>query len=92
LTPVVTTPVVYPNPVTGDQVTLSLPSVSGEVTVEIFSLSFREIQTIQVQENGDALLVIPLLDRRGVALANGLYYLRVTAGGKKWVLKLLVLR
>jgi hypothetical protein len=91
-TTVVTHPVLYPNPVTGEQVTLTLPSVSGQVTVEIFTLSFRELQTIKVQENGDGFLVIPLLDREGNRLANGLYYLRVSGGGQKWTLKLLVLK
>lgn len=87
------TPVVmYPNPATGDTTTLSLPGPGpANVTVEIFTLSMREVRTIRVQQASGS-LEVRLYDKGGMPLANGLYYFRVTVGGSVRILKLLVLR
>ncbi len=92
-TPLVTQPVIFPNPATGNQVALALPKLNaGSVTVEIFTLSFREVQTYRFAQVVGSTVVLPLTDKSGTALANGLYYLRVTVDGHKWILKLLVLK
>lgn len=86
-------PVLYPNPVTGNSITLQLPGNNlAEVKVEIFTLAFREVKTVTMpQVPGDS-LTITLVDKFGNSLANGLYYFRVSIGLQKWVLKVLVLR
>ncbi len=92
-TPSVTKPVIYPNPVAGPTVTLQLPGNNlTNVSVEIFTLSFREIKTVTMPQVVGSSLVIDLTDRFSKQLANGLYYFRITVGNKKWVEKLLVLR
>ncbi len=92
-TPLVTQPVIYPNPATGNQVALALPKLNAaSVTVEIFTLSFREVQTYHFAQVAGSTVILPLYDKGGVALANGLYYLRVTVDGHKWIVKLLVLK
>jgi hypothetical protein len=86
------TPVIYPNPVTSSNVTLQLPvSNTTSVKVQIFTIAFREVQNQTVVVNGDS-LSLSMVDRSGVSLANGLYYLVIQADGQKWVNKLLILR
>lgn len=89
------TPIFYPNPVPiGAPVTLLLNlSSSGNVRIQIFTVAFREVQdeTIPDVPAGTARLPVSLVDREGKPLANGLYYVVVTANGKRWVLKLLIL-
>jgi hypothetical protein len=72
------------------QITLNTPS---DVQYRIFTLSFRKIQdqTIPNVPAGLNNLNIPLVDKRGAALANGLYYLVINYDGKRVVLKLLVM-
>jgi len=93
-TPAVSTaPVLYPNPVSGGSVTLQAGlSSAGNVHVQIFTLSFREALNITLPEPaGTDKLDILLRDKAGKPLANGLYYVLVTANGKRTVLKLLIL-
>ncbi len=86
-------PVFYPNPASGGSVTLllNLDSISN-VHYQVFTVSFRKVQdkTISDVPQGLNSLTIPLVDKTGDRLANGLYYVVVTANGKRWVLKLLV--
>lgn len=92
-TPSVSKAVIYPNPATGDHVELAVPkSDPQEVTVEIFTLSFREIETLHVSQLTGNTVTVPLYDKGGRAFANGLYYFRVTVDGKSYITKLLVLR
>lgn len=89
-------PVVYPNPARGDQVHLSLPSLTAptDVHVQVYSLSMRKVRDLtlrQVQPGLD--VTLDLLDKSGVTLSNGLYYLAVTPAGQgRSLLKLLVTR
>jgi hypothetical protein len=86
-------PVVYPNPCTGSTATIKLPMPDAtNVKVQIFTLAFREVQTIKVaQMSGDSLL-ISLVDKSGRQLADGLYYFVIQTNNQKWVNKVLVLR
>jgi len=86
--------VLYPNPATnGGPVTLvvNLDSASN-VKIQIFTVAFRKVsdQTIFNVPSGTAKVPVRLVDLRGNALANGLYYIVVTANGKRWILKLLI--
>jgi hypothetical protein len=86
-------PVVYPNPVRGTTVNLQLPGNNlTHVEVQIFTLSFRELRTINVPQVIGNTLTVPLVDKSGVGLANGLYYFVIHANGQKWLVKVLVLR
>ena len=86
-------PVVYPNPATGPAVHIQLPGNNpANVRVRIFTLAFREVQNLEAAQVTGNSLTVPLTDKTGAALANGLYYFVVQAEGQKWVIKLLVLR
>jgi hypothetical protein len=86
-------PVVYPNPVTSSTVNIQMPAANlTDVKIQIFTLSFREVQTIIVAQVAGNTLTVPLMDKGGVALANGLYYFVIQAGSQKWLTKVLVLR
>jgi len=85
--------VIYPNPATGTTVSIQLPMMNAaNVKVQIFTLAFREVQTINVAQVAGNTLVVPLIDKSGVNLANGLYYFVIHANGRKWMVKVLVLR
>lgn len=88
-------PVVYPNPVTGPgPVNLRVPLTAiSNVQVKVYTLAFRKVNQLNFEDvlPGQA-VPIPLTDERGEPLASGLYYLVVEAGGKSWIVKLLVLR
>ena len=89
----VSSPVVYPNPVTGSIVTIQLPGDNlDNVEVQIFTLAFRKVQTIRVAQVVGKSLTVPLVDKSGAALANGLYYFVVHVGAQKWIMKVLVLK
>jgi hypothetical protein len=87
---------IYPNPATGDQVRLSLPSIQSptDVQVQVFTLSYRKVQDLtfhQVHPGGE--LVLDLMDKTGKTLSNGFYYLAVTPAGQgRILLKMIVLR
>ena len=75
---------------------VSVPSLtaSGDVKVGIYSLSYRKVQDVTFPnvQPGES-ITLKLLDKAGVHLADGIYYLVVTPpNGHKNVLKLLVLR
>jgi hypothetical protein len=87
------TPVIYPNPVTGPTVNLQLPTANAtNVKVQIFTISFREVQTLKFASVAGYLLTIPLTDRSGRTLADGLYYFVININGTRWIEKVLVLR
>jgi hypothetical protein len=89
-------PVLYPNPSTGSEpVRLHVPGLTGasDVRVQIFSLSYRLVREQfypQVAPGSD--VAIDLVDKTGVPLANGTYYIVVTAQQTQSVVKLLILR
>ncbi len=86
-------PVVYPNPAMGSAVTLAMPqATSANVTVGIYTVSLRMVRTIQAGNLNSPNLVVTLIDKSGVNLANGLYYFVIQANGRKWTDKVLVLR
>jgi hypothetical protein len=90
-----TTVVVYPNPATGSEVSVLPPAYSGveNVKVQIFTTSFRMVQEeIFPNVPSGTSVTVPLKDRWGNPLANGLYYVVVIVDGHTSVGKLLVLR
>jgi hypothetical protein len=65
----------------------------ADVTVRIYTTAFRLVQTEPFpQAQPGALINVILTDKWNNPLANGLYYLVIEAGGKRWVTKLLVTR
>jgi hypothetical protein len=89
------TPVVYPNPVTGPgPVNLRVPlTAASSVEVDVFTTAFRLVNQVNdpLVEPGQT-IPVPLTDRWGNPLADGLYYLVVHAQGMTWTVKLLVIR
>lgn len=89
-----TVPVAYPNPCTSDHVNLNLPlHQPGDVKVEFFTVGSRHVRTcVFHQQPVGQDVTVTLADDSGVALANGLYFVRVTTPEGSHVLKLLVIR
>lgn len=88
---------IFPNPANGPgpvtlEVTLSSPA--GNVEVSVFTTSFRRVNGISLGNlpAGTTKVSLPLTDRTGAPLANGLYYVVVRAGHSAFTVKLLVLR
>lgn len=93
ISPVAAQPVLYPNPVTSGTATLQLPVENAtNVTVQIITVAMRKVQTLTIPRVAGNLLPVQLVDKGGTALANGLYYFLVQAGGQRWMIKVLVLR
>lgn len=89
---VVTKPVLFPNPATGDQVKLALP-YGQDTKVSIYTTSYRMVREIKVGlVQPGTVLTIDLSDKVGSALANGVYYVVVTTLNSRWTGKLLILR
>lgn len=87
----------FPNPVFGQgpvTVQVSLPSPTSEVTVTVYTTAFRKVNTVTSANlpAGVHVLPIPLTDKAGVPLANGLYYLVLKTPSERIILKLLILR
>ncbi|HTA76826.1 MAG TPA: T9SS type A sorting domain-containing protein, partial [bacterium] len=93
-TPSTGNPVVYPNPVTGPTVNIQIPlKKSSDVKIKIFTLAFRVVATQeQFQQPVGVDVVVPLIDKSGIALANGLYYFVIEANGQRWIKKVMVIR
>lgn len=73
--------------------TLAMPiAAASNVTVEIFTVSMRLVQTITISPLVSSNVTIRLADKGGVQLADGLYYFRVKTNGQSWTKKVLVLR
>ncbi len=87
-------PVLYPNPVTGGDVTLNPGlSATSDVTVSILTTAFRRVNLESFPKvPAGATVTVVLTDRMGVPLANGLYYVAVQTAQGRSILKLLILR
>jgi hypothetical protein len=86
-------PVVYPNPVTSSTAAIQLPvSNASNVTVQIFTVAMRHVQTVSVPQVIGDTLTVRMADKSGVNLADGLYYFVIQANGQKWTNKVLILR
>jgi metal-sulfur cluster biosynthetic enzyme len=89
-------PLAYPNPAISGQVKIRIPSIwqPTDVKIQVFSASFRAVRDItipKVQPGMD--VVLNLVDKAGINLSNGFYYLVVTpSGGSRSILKLVVTR
>lgn len=92
----ITTPIPFPNPVSGPTVTISfdLRDNSPWVHIEIFTTAFRKVNEIKLTDvpAGARLVTIPLTDSHGSALANGIYYILVVNRQGRAIGKLLVMR
>jgi hypothetical protein len=89
------TPVIYPNPVHGDgPVSIRLPNYPGtaKVTVTVFTTAFRMVNEFSVNRVGGSDVSLPLTDRNGHPLANGLYYVLIQTPDGRSIQKLLILR
>jgi hypothetical protein len=86
-------PVIYPNPCTSSSTTIQLSMANAaNVKIQIFTISLREVQTIKLTQMVGDSLSVPLMDRGGSPLANGLYYFVIQINGNRWIDKVLVLR
>jgi len=86
-------PVIYPNPVTSSSTTIQFPvSNAMNVKIQIFTTALREVQTIKVTQVVGNSLSVPLIDKGGHPLADGLYYFVIQINGNRWIDKVLVLR
>ena len=89
-------PIIYPNPVTGGgPVSLRLPDWPGTFTVkvEVVTTAFRLVNSYKVpNEAGGEDVGLPVTDKNGQPLANGIYYVAVTGPQGRQLAKLLVLR
>jgi hypothetical protein len=90
----VTVPLVYPNPTSGQPVSLRLPiSVTVDVKVQIFSVAFRKVwEQDYSQVAPTTALNVSLSDQSGTQLANGLYYVVAITSKGTFKSKLLILR
>jgi hypothetical protein len=89
------TPVLYPNPVSGPTVDILLPPYTGleNIRVEIFTLSFRKVvDKTYFGVGGGTPVVVVLTGSSGRPLANGIFYVVVTVGGHRSIEKLMILR
>jgi len=93
---VVSTPVIYPNPATGaGPVSIRLPNYPGiaKVTVKVFTTAFRMVNEIPYSnQEGGTDIPLPLNNRWGTPLANGLYYVVVYTPEGRAIEKLLIIR
>jgi len=90
---VVAQPVVYPNPVTSDTLSIQLPvSNSTNVSVGVYTVAMRQVKTVSVPQVFGDTMTVQAIDKAGIKLANGLYYFMIQANGQKWMSKVLVLR
>lgn len=85
----------YPNPASGETVTVLSPFYPGvsNVRIEIFTLGFRKVidMTVDSVPTGTG-ITVRLLGRFSAPLANGLYYVVVTTKSGKAIGKLLVIK
>ena len=86
---------IYPNPARGDSVELLPPAHSGteDVRVGVYTVAFRKAleRTFSGLPPGGA-ANMELKDWMGNPLPNGLYYVAVSAGSRRSIVKLLVIR
>ena len=85
----------YPNPATGGQVSIVVPNGvgSGDLKIQIYTVGYRKVQDLVIpQVVSGSTVTLRLLDKAGVQLSNGLYYLVVDGIQGKAILKLIALR
>ena len=87
----------FPNPATGSgpvTLQLTLTSPAQQVTITVYTTSFRRVNGITLPDlpAGTRDIALSLTDRSGVPLANGLYYILVQTPQGRFIVKLLVLR
>lgn len=87
-------PVVYPNPTDGkNPVKIHFPyTFSGNVKVQIFTTAFRKVQDKTYFETPGLEISLELIDKKGIALSSGPYYVVINGIYGKSILKLLLLR
>jgi len=73
---------------------VTLPAPADEVTVTVYTTAFRKVNTVTAVNlpPGPSDIALPLTDKAGVPLADGLYYLAVKTPQGRILLKLLILR
>jgi hypothetical protein len=71
-----------------------LGSPDSKVTIEVFTLAFRKVNTITLSNvpAGVSDIALPLTDREGRPFANGLYYVVVQTPQGRVIVKLLITR
>jgi uncharacterized repeat protein (TIGR01451 family) len=93
---IVSTPVIYPNPATGaGPVSIRLPNYPGiaNVTVKVFTTAFRMVNELHYpNQPGGTDVALPLTNRWGSPLADGLYYVVVYTPEGRAIEKLLIIR
>jgi hypothetical protein len=74
------------------QIKLSAPAAQAQV--KLYTTAFRMVNETTFHDipAGTTNLALPLTDKEGKPLANGIYYVVVTANGQRFVGKLLVLQ
>ncbi len=87
-------PMVYPNPSYGAPVSVVPPAYTGtaEVKIQLFTTAFRKAQERDYDSLPYGPVAVAMQDNWGHPLADGLYYVVVTANGHRTILKLLLLR
>ncbi len=91
---IVSVAMAYPNPCSGSEVHLSLPlKTPGNVKIQVYTIGSRKVRECDFHQYpvGQE-VILTLTDDGGTALANGLYYVRVTTPGASRIIKLLVIR
>jgi hypothetical protein len=86
---------IYPNPATGDTITLHLSlTKTSDVTIKFISVAHRRVlvKTLPSVPAGTTDQTVVLKDNGGHVLANGLYYLVITSDDGRLIRKLLVAR
>ena len=69
---------IYPNPVTGNEVTIDLPAAGGAWSYELIDMSGRNVTSGSLQTNGNhAQLSIPSV------VTPGIYYIRINNNGNQ---------
>jgi hypothetical protein len=88
--------VIFPNPTNGmEPAYVQLPDYAGsmDVNMEVFTTAFRKVREESFsQVPGSSDIPLSLLDKSGVRLANGLYYVKIHGRLDRWTCKWLVLR
>lgn len=80
----------YPNPVRDWADFRFAARAGGEVTLELFDVAGRRVETIAREARGDAVIRTAVWDARGAA--PGVYFARLTAGGREVVRKVVLAR
>ncbi|HJT24285.1 MAG TPA: malectin domain-containing carbohydrate-binding protein, partial [bacterium] len=88
-------PLPFPNPASGVSIHVRLSSqIAGNGQLTIFTVGGMKVAEMDLGEiqPGDTTVILPLADKTGVSLANGLYYLVFRLSNHQSVGKLLVLQ